>query len=94
MCLSCSEARKQTQNLKQPGCDCGGKLVAIMSFNAYSHTTKLSCNVCTAVIEGVVWHCQKKYHKAHEQGFDLCINCGQTYQPKKAGIMSWLTSRQ
>eukprot|EP00483_Globobulimina_turgida_P008139 UN08155 len=89
LCLACGEARQQTQNLTQPSCDCGSKLKAMMSFNAYPNTNRVSCNVCSAVVDGAVWHCPKKYAKAHERGFDLCINCGKTYVGKKAGLMSW-----
>eukprot|EP01083_Nonionella_stella_P012964 36615_1 len=39
LCLACGEARQQTQNLNQPTCDCGNKLFAIMSFNAYPNTS-------------------------------------------------------
>ena len=95
LCLSCSEARQQTQNLNTPSCECGNKMVAIMSFNAYKEVNGVSCNICGGRVDGAIWHCTKKYTKAHESGFDLCINCGKNYAPKsKSGIMGWLTSRQ
>merc|ERR1712176_584718 len=60
LCLSCAEARRQTQNMTIPYCDCGTAMNAIMSFAAYSRAVDLGCNVCSASINGVVWHCPKK----------------------------------
>eukprot|EP01084_Bolivina_argentea_P303135 523300_1 len=79
LCLSCGEARRQTQDGHTPTCDCGSKLVAMMSFNVYAQATGVRCNVCASVTNGAIWHCPKNYNKTHERGFDLCISCGKTY---------------
>lgn len=92
LCLSCAEARRQTQDRNVPNCECGQTMNAIMSFAAYSSAVDLSCNVCSASINGVVWHCPKKFCDAHARGFDLCLDCGKTQAAKKSGIMGWLAS--
>ena len=91
LCLSCGAAREQTQQMTAPTCSCGIKMVAIMSFNAYSNSMGVSCNVCNASVDGAIWHCPKQRNEVHPSGFDLCLNCGKTYVGKKSGIMGWLS---
>merc|ERR1719474_178078 len=93
LCLACAEARRLTQDMAVPYCNCGQSMNAMMSFSAYGQAIQISCNVCSAAVNGPVWHCPKNFNDAHPKGFDLCLDCGKTYAGKKGGgIIGWLAS--
>ena len=50
-----------------------------MACDAYDPATSVTCDGCSKKIRGLLWHCQKGDSKAHKGGFDLCIECGKTY---------------
>jgi len=64
----------------QPICSCGSALVKIELEFCYDEVESIKCGVCQILLQNksdMVWHCIKeKDASCHENGFDLCYNCG------------------
>ena len=60
-----------------PVCICGKDMVKCRAKDAYGGTS-ICCDICEATIHGIqtVYHCMDKKSFTHNQGYDLCINCG------------------
>jgi len=86
LCLNCSEARRITQHIGHPKCECGKELVSLFSSDAYGNDSVVACNECGCAIESdkALFHCPKNKNKPHMQGYDLCLSCGKKEAQKSA----------